>query len=166
MMDFSALLSYLWDGLVGTLPSLIIPVIGGVIAIRGYHWYKGIEYKDTRYKLANALSIELDSIADATSPTTTYGAGFLPHRPSGRLDDTVYKGLVTSGGIIHFDVEIQEKLYRFYGHIAENNKAAIRKDMVAMVDAVEGFRDRNTRKCLSRLQRAFGVEPQRLSHQM
>lgn len=162
MTDFSALPSNtLWEELAGILPSLVIPVIGGFIAIRGYHWYKGIEGKDMRYRLANALSIELDSIADATSPVEAYGAGFSTHRPPGRLDDTVYKGLVTSGGIAHFDVRVQERLYRFYGHVVENNKAAIRKDIIGMVDEVEGFRDRNARGGLSLLQRIFGVERQR-----
>lgn len=162
MTDFSVLLANAsWGDLASILPSLIIPIIGGFIAIRGYHWYKGIEGKDMRYRLANALSIELDSIADATSPVEAYGAGISTHRPLGRLDDMVYKGLVTSGGIAHFDVDIQERLYRFYGHVVENNKAAIQEDIVAMVDEVEGFRDRNARKCLSLLQRIFGVEQQR-----
>lgn len=114
-----------------------------------------------RYRLANALSVELDSIQDAACVVETYGAGFSAHRPFGRLDDTVYKGLVASGGIVHFDVKIQELLYRFYGYVAENNKAAIRKDIVNLVYAIEKLKDQNIRKKLSVLERIFGVEMQR-----
>lgn len=161
MIDLSELAPYLsWDGLFDTL-RLIMPVIGGIVAIRGYHWYKGIEGKDMRYRLANTLSVEVESIANAISPVDRYGTGFMSHRHPGRLDDTMYKGLVTSGGIAHFDVDVQELLYRFYGYLAEDDKGAMQKDISTVMDAVEGFKNGNTRRSLSRLEAMLGVRPQR-----
>lgn len=115
---------------------------------------------DMRYRLAEALSVELVYIAEMTSPDGAFGRGFLPYSNTRRFDGMMYGGVVGSGGIAHFDIDTQRKLYRFYDHLKSDNKAAIQKEIVNVMNEVDEFKKRNRREGLRWYQRILGVKPQ------
>lgn len=159
MTGFLEPLCCIWSVLSDILPILIIPSIGGYIAIRAYHWYKSIETKDLRYRLAEALGVELEYIAGENGSVGAFGPGFLAFDNPRRIDGTMYRGMIDSGGIEHFDVDTQEKLYHFYAHLKSANKVDIR-ELQDVISAVEKFKKRNRRGGLQWYEKMFGVEPQ------
>ena len=94
--------------------------------------------------MAEALGVELEYIAGENGSVGAFGPGFLAFDNPRRIDGTMYRGMIDSGGIEHFDVDTQEKLYHFYAHLKSDNKVDIR-ELQDVISAVEKFKKRNRR---------------------
>ena len=104
---------------------------------------KRMERKELRRNLADMLGVEVTSIAALISPT---GARRAAVTVEPQIPVEVYKGLVSSGNISKFDVEIQTKIHAFYGNGGRHRFKTMRSQTADVIEMVEEFKRKNRRR--------------------
>ena len=128
------------------LEQLVPPIVNGfviaLVLMSTYFVQKRIEHKELRRSLADMLGVEVLNIAELINPIDVGRAAITPVP---QISVEIYKGLVSSGNIAKFDVEIQKKVHEFYGHGGRHRFEMMRSQITDVIKIVEDFRRKNCR---------------------
>ena len=101
-----------------------------------------MERKELRRSLADMLGVEVLNIAELINPIDMGRAAITPEP---QISVEIYRGLVSSGNIAKFDVEIQKKVREFYGHGGKHRFEMMRSQIKDVIKMVDDFRRKNRR---------------------
>ena len=132
--------------MISLLEHLVPPIVNGVVItlvlMSTYFVQKRMERKELRRSLADMLGVEVVNIAALINPI---GMGRAAITPEPQISVEIYRGLVSSGNIAKFDVEIQKKVHEFYGHGGRHRFEMMRSQIMDVIKIVEDFRRKNRR---------------------
>ena len=124
------------------VPSIVNGVVITLVLMSTYFVQKRMERKELRRSLADMLGVEVVNIAALINPI---GMGRAAITPEPQISVEIYRGLVSSGNIAKFDVEIQKKVHEFYGHGGRHRFEMMRSQIMDVIKIVEDFRRKNRR---------------------
>ena len=132
--------------MISLLEHLVPPIVNGfvitLVLMSTYFVQRRMERKELRRSLADMLGVEVLNIAELINPIDMGRAAITPEP---QISVEIYRGLVSSGNIAKFDVEIQKKVREFYGHGGKHRFEMMRSQIKDVIKMVDDFRRKNRR---------------------
>lgn len=126
----------------GIVPQIMIAVVGGLVAVVGAMAAQSARdrarERGQMRRAAGTLGIEIAAIAESIGRAGLIRPGMSALYEGRPIPRGAYDGIVSSGVLGRFDLQVQELLYRFYWRASIGDRAG----MDAMIDEVAAEVDR------------------------